>query len=1117
MTRTITTGALTLALLASTASAETLLLADPAISADRIAFTYAGDIWTADRDGSNPRRLTSDPADERDPVFSPDGSMIAFSASYGGNGDVYVVDAEGGQPKRLTYHPTNDHVRGWAADGSAVAFASYRETNHGRSMQLYHIGTDGGLPEKQMEARYFQGSYDANGEKLAYIDYGPAYNGLFGGTSGWNGYRGGTAPSIRILTLDEEEVESIEGDRVSDIYPMWHGEDVLFLSDRGENERFNLYRYSDGEIEQLTEEDEWDAVAAAIHGATVIYEAGGRLKLFDLESGETTPLEITLRADLPQTQAGFKDASEAITSIGLSQTGKRALLTARGDVFTIPLDEGTTRNLTQEGGDRAYTAIWSPDGQRIAYVHDDGEKQRLVIRPQTYAGEAEPGSESGRSILSSILGGDTAAKTDEFDLGEGFHSLLAWTPDGKWIVFEDDELNLRLIDADNGNTRTLTTADRRASYGVSVSPDGRWLAATVEKLNHLQDLVLFDLSTNGRRSYTISDGMADAGSPAFSPDGKYLYFTASTNSGPGQVGLDLSSQERPYRAGIYVAVLSEEDMSPIAREKGDEPAPSDEEEPETEQEKKDALEEKTEDPKTDLNAEDLVDRIVALPVAEDAYAQLQVAANGDVLFLRQEQPGVSVQPPGTPYGGQNVLMRYAIEDKETSTVLEGVTGFDLSGDGKMLIAAKGDGEIITAKSDGSDQKPVDRSGLRVLIDPREEWRQIFNDVVRMEARYFYDPELHGLDWQAVADRYEPLLEHVGRREDLTSLLVKMIAEMQVGHNRTGGGDVYRSEGPGVGLLGADFSFEDGATRIEKIYTGELWNPFIEAPLAQPGLDVEEGDYILTVNGRPIGENGNIHMLLQGTAGQQVALGVADSPSGSNLRSVTVEPVSDEYAMRLWSWVEENRKRVDEETDGRVGYIYLPNTTTAGYTLFNRMFFPQAGKDALIIDERSNGGGQAANYVTDVLGRSYLSSWKDRQGAMFTTPGGAHYGPKVMLIDQDAGSGGDFLPYAFRTEELGTLMGTRTWGGLIGISANPSLIDGGYLTVPYFRFIDVDGEWSIENEGVAPDIEVKLDPVATNRGEDSQLNAAIEETLDMLDDYEPTVPEEAPAFPDELGQ
>jgi tricorn protease len=405
----------------------------------------------------------------------------------------------------------------------------------------------------------------------------------------------------------------------------------------------------------------------------------------------------------------------------------------------------------------------------------------------------------------------------------------------------------------------------------------------------------------------------------------------------------------------------------------------------------------------------------------------------------------------------------------------------------------------------------------VLIDPREEWRQIFNDVVRMEARYFYDPELHGLDWQAVADRYEPLLEHVGRREDLTSLLVKMIAEMQVGHNRTGGGDVYRSEGPGVGLLGADFSFEDGATRIEKIYTGELWNPFIEAPLAQPGLDVEEGDYILTVNGRPIGENGNIHMLLQGTAGQQVALGVADSPSGSNLRSVTVEPVSDEYAMRLWSWVEENRKRVDEETDGRVGYIYLPNTTTAGYTLFNRMFFPQAGKDALIIDERSNGGGQAANYVTDVLGRSYLSSWKDRQGAMFTTPGGAHYGPKVMLIDQDAGSGGDFLPYAFRTEELGTLMGTRTWGGLIGISANPSLIDGGYLTVPYFRFIDVDGEWSIENEGVAPDIEVKLDPVATNRGEDSQLNAAIEETLDMLDDYEPTVPEEAPAFPDELGQ
>nr|WP_269815557.1 PDZ domain-containing protein [Parvularcula mediterranea] len=404
-----------------------------------------------------------------------------------------------------------------------------------------------------------------------------------------------------------------------------------------------------------------------------------------------------------------------------------------------------------------------------------------------------------------------------------------------------------------------------------------------------------------------------------------------------------------------------------------------------------------------------------------------------------------------------------------------------------------------------------------MVDPKEEWAQIFSDVVRMEAAYFYDPDMHGLDWEATAEKYRPLLEHVGRRADLNTVLSLMIAEMQAGHNRVGGGDIPRPDSSGVGLLGADLSVRNGAVRIEKIYTGELWNPFVMGPLSEPGLDVEEGDYILTVNGMPIGDEGNLFQHLQGLTGQQVTLGVADSADGRGLRAVTVKPGGSEFAMRLWNWVEENRKRVDEATDGRVGYVYLPNTAGAGYTFFNRMFFPQADRDGMIIDERSNGGGQAANYVTDVLGRSYLSGWKDRYGKTFNTPGGAHYGPKVMLIDQDAGSGGDFLPYAFREEELGTLMGTRTWGGLIGISANPSLIDGGFLTVPFFRFYDTDYEWSVENEGVAPDIEVKLNPIATNEGTDSQLEAAIEKVLEDLEGWDDPVPDEAPAYPTELGQ
>lgn len=1114
----LSSSSLALALLAQGASAETLMLGDPAISADRIAFTYAGDIWTAGRDGSAPQRLTSHPGTEMTPHFSPDGSMIAFTATYEGNADVYVVPAEGGVPKRLTWHPAADLVHGWSADGESIAFASHRETNHGRSDQLYHVKTEGGLPEKQMLARYFQGDWHADGQTLAYISFGPAYNGLFGGGSGWRGYRGGTAPSITILGLEDGDTTEIPGDRVTDIFPMFYGNDVVFLSDRGENKRFNAYLFdvSTGSVTQLTNEEEWDVIAADLFADTLIYEAGGRLKTLDLRSDAgPEALPITVSADLPQLQPGFKDAKANIETISLSTTGKRALVTARGDVFTLPTDEGSPRNLTAEGGDRAYTALWSPDGQRIAYVHDDGETQSLVLRSQVYDGEAEsPSLKDGIKFVRSLIEGDPAEEK-RFALGDGFHQLLAFTPDGETIIFEDDELRLRKIDLASGERKTLATHARRAGHAVSVSPDGDWLAAVIEGENFMQDLVLIDLGSGGDRQVTISDGMADIGSPAFSPDGKYLYFAASTNSGPTQVGLDLSSQEKPYRAGLYVAVLSDEGTSPLAPGKGDEPPADEADDEKTKEEDKDKAAETGKD--VDLDADDLVDRIVSLPVAEDAYYGLGVAANGDLLYLKAEQPGVATAPPGTPYAANYALMRWSAEKKEASEVAKGVTGFALSGDGKKMLALKPDGQMLFGDASGNEVEPVDTSGLTMMVDPREEWRQIFRDVVRMEAAYFYDPGMHGLDWQAVADKYEPLLDHVGRREDLNTLLVQMIAEMQVGHNRVGGGDVYRGDDRGVGLLGADLVSENGAVRIERIYTGELWNPFIDAPLAEPGLDIEEGDYILTVNGMPVGARDNIFRYLQGTAGKQVSLGVADNAEGRGLRTVTVTPTRSEGAMRLWSWVEDNRARVEEETDGRVGYVYLPNTAGAGYTFFNRMFFPQANKEALIIDERANGGGQAANYVTDVLGRSYLSGWKDRHGATFNTPGGAHYGPKVMLIDQDAGSGGDFLPYAFRTEKLGTLMGTRTWGGLIGISANPSLIDGGVLTVPYFRFYDTDYQWSVENEGVAPDIEVKLDPVATNRGEDTQLTAAIRKTLSDLETFESPVPTEAPPYPTELGQ
>lgn len=462
-------------------------------------------------------------------------------------------------------------------------------------------------------------------------------------------------------------------------------------------------------------------------------------------------------------------------------------------------------------------------------------------------------------------------------------------------------------------------------------------------------------------------------------------------------------------------------------------------------------------------------------------------------------------------------MRFDFEEKKASSAVEEVARFAISADGKHLIISKVDGSLVTVSvSPDMEPEKLDLSGLRVSVDPRQDWSQIFAEAWRMESEFFYAGNMHGLDWTAVYEQYLPLLKHVGRREDLNALIVEMIAEMRVGHNRISGGDVHREEPVATGLLGANLVIDGDRYRISRVYTGESWNPFIKAPLATPGNEASEGEYILAINGTPLTAQDNIHKRLQGTVGKQTTLRVGPRPNGRDARDIIIEPVRSESTIRLWAWIEKNRRAVDEATDGRVGYVYLPNTAGAGYTFFNRMFFPQIDKEALIIDERANGGGQAANYIIEVLSRDHLAGWLDRDGAFYNTPAGAIHGPKVMLIDQDAGSGGDFLPWAFRQVGIGKLIGTRTWGGLIGASFNPRLMDGGNLSVPFFRFFDPSSNWSVENEGVTPDIEVDLDPIATNAGRDTQLERAIAEVMAQLAEFEPSVPQEAPALPTRLG-
>jgi tricorn protease len=1080
---------------------ETRLLRQPAVSKDHLAFVYGGDIWVSDRDGGRPIRITAHPASEFAPHFSPDGRWIAFSANYDNNTDVYVVPTEGGQPRRLTWHPAADVVTGWSADGKRVLFTSSREVANSRSSQLYEVALTGGYEKKVMKAVAVEGTWSADGKRLAYRPYIMAYSGI----SGWRQHRGGDTPPIWIIDPAGQQLEKIPHVNASDSNPMWIGDDVAFISDRNDGAA-NLYLYDTHThaVRQLTHETVWDVRNAGAYEHTVVYEAGGQLKTLDVNSGQVQPLAIRLESQSLQARPQWKNAAKNITAAQLSPTGKRVLVTARGDVFSVPVKDGSVRNLTATSGVRESDALWSKDGQRVAYLSDEGGAQALLIRDA--AGLEKP----VRHALGKM----------------GYFTLLGLSPDGHRAAFEDNHLHLYAIDLTTDAVTLIDSTPRRLSFRVDFSPDSQWLAYTVIGENYFTQVRLHSFAAS--KNIDLTDSFVQTDTPVFGSN-DLLYFTASIDAGPTRVSLDMSTQERPLRMAVYAAVLSAAGHSPLPPKSGDEDAkgskgPDKEKNKDAAKSDSEAKSKKGgEDDKADTTIKPtrvdfgLSQRFVPIPVAERNYERLVVGADGALFYIARRQPGSSLEPPGPDANANADLYRFNFEEREEKLLKSHLVDFSASADKKKLLLILGEDKLEVADANEKlESKPVDLSNVKMLVDPRQEWRQIFDEAWRMEQQYFYDPKMHGLPWTAIRARYEPLLQFVQRREDLSELLVEMIGEMQVGHNRTGGGDVYSATPTGTGLLGADFTVENNQYRIQKIYHGDRWNPFIVAPLATAGVDVEEGDTILAINGHPLDASVNIFSLLEGTAGKQVSLTVSRAgQSGSH--TALVIPIASEAALRQWNWVEANREYVERKSGGKVAYVYLPDTAGDGYTFFNRMFFAQVDKPALIVDDRRNSGGQAANYVLEVLNRKYLSGWKDRDALVFNTPAGAIYGPKAMLIDQDAGSGGDFLPYGFRRLGLGKLIGTRTWGGLIGISANPSLIDGGFLSVPFFRVFTPEGEWRVENEGVAPDVEVTLDPLAVNAGNDVQLDAAIAEVLQQLKNA-PEVPRKtAPPIPVQVGK
>lgn len=1063
---------------------DTKMLSQPAISEAKIAFFYANDLWVADTDGTNVRRLTSVEGSESNPAFSPDGKFIAFSGEYDGNVDVYVVPIEGGIPKRLTWHPGPDIVRGFTSDGSAVIFVSMRNAFARGNFQLYTVSLDGGMPTLIELPKVFRASYSPDGKRIAYNPLPEAFQ-------QWKRYRGGTHSTIWIYSFSDQSVERIsqpEG-RCNDFIPMWMGNKIYFLSDR--NGEFNLFAFDVDTkgIEQLTHHQDFPVLSFSAEGGKIIYEQAAHLHVFDLKSAQSQKLTIGVASDLLGVRPRYEKGFRYIRNADISPSGARASLEFRGEIVTVPAEKGDPRILTNTPGAHERSPAWSPDGKRIAYFSDESGEYELHLVSQDGKGEPEK------------------FKID----GNGFYNTPVWSPDNQKISFVDNSWSLYWIDLKTGVVKKIGSEYMYGPEGLRTlssvwSPDSKWIAYTLNTQAYIQKVYLYSIEQD--KSFPVTDGLSEVINPVFDKSGKYLYFFASTDAGPVKHWFAMSNADMRMTSSIYLAVLKKDIPSPLAKESDEEKGnekekKGDEEKAEKEKPKK----EEKKEPGFSVDFEGLNHRIVALPVPAGSYLNLQAGEEGQIYYLESLPDS-----PRFP-GSEAKLNMFDLKKRKTETLVSGVNGYKLSADNKKILYWTRN--TMGIASAGKPFKPgegkINTEAIEVFIDPKAEWKQIFYEAWRVNRDYFYDPNMHGVNWEEMKKKYEVFLPHLSCRLDLNRLIQWMCSELAVGHHRTGGGDFLDEPKrvPG-GLLGADYVIANGRYQFKQVYGGLNWNPELRSPLTEPGVDVKEGEYLLAVQGKELRPPTNLFSLFENTAEKIIEITVGPDPDGANARTVQVVPLRSEYALRNRNWVEGNLKKVDEATNGRVAYVYVPNTATLGHTYFKRYFFPQSHKDAIIIDERYNGGGQVADYYIDILRRPLTCYWNTRYGEDMKTPSASILGPKVMLINELAGSGGDLLPWMFRKFKLGKLVGKRTWGGLVGVLGFPVLMDGGYVTAPNIAIWTEDG-FIVENVGVPPDIEVEELPVDYMAGRDAQLEKAIEVILEELE-KNPIKKPERPPYP-----
>ncbi|WP_298310892.1 S41 family peptidase [uncultured Aquimarina sp.] len=1039
----------------------TQLLRQPTISETEIVFVYANDLWKSSLQGGNAIRLTSNIGSESYPHFSKDGKTIAFTGQYDGNTDVYTIPSEGGEPNRLTWHSSGDFVQGWTPENT-ILFRSGRESHPTQTNKFYTVSPDGGLPITYDIPRAGSGEVSPDGKHVAYVP-------ITSWDLEWRNYRGGQALPIWIVNLETKNlVTTPQSDKERHLDPVWINNTIYYISERDYVSNIWSYDIISKTEKQITFHKKYDIKSLDANDSKIIYEQGGYLHLLDPDSGKAEQLNITVNGDMNFARSRWENiTARQLKNPNISPTGKRAIFEHRGEIFSVPKENGTWRNLSNSSNSAERSPIWSPKGDKVAWFSDASGEYKLVIANQ------QGGSQKIYELPNHT-----------------FYFKPDWSPDGTHIAYSDTDYNIWIVNLETGKVHKAASdsyAHPNRTLNPIWSPDSKWIAYPKQLKSHFK--AIFAYNIDSKKTIQLTDGIADAISPVWDETGKFLYFLASTNYGLQSGWLDMSSYDTEVLRSLYAIVLSESGTAPNL--------PKTDEETTDERDSKEDQKASADKEKDGLNksnpviidANGIYDRVVALKLEKRQYVGLAKGPKNTVFIAENipNQKGLT-------------LHKYDVEKMKSEIFTKGITEMVTSSNRKNMLIHQNDAwSIINTKTKTKATHKKLTMNLKIKVSPIDEYHQIFKEGWRYMRDFLYVDNTHGAPWNEIYEWYSPWIKHVRHRTDLNYVVDIMSGEISIGHSYVSGGDTPDINRVPVGLLGCDFKKENSGYRIQKIYTGESWNPDLEAPLSLPGIAVKEGDYILAINGQDLDLSINPYSLLEQTAGREITITVNNVPSKKNAKNIVVKPVSNERTLRTYDWIENNRKKVEKLSGGKLAYVYVPNTSSRGFDSFNRYYFSQQDKKGVIIDERNNGGGSAADYIIDILSREpigYFNS-KSHDNHPWTTPIAGIWGPKVMLINERAGSGGDLLPYMFKSKNIGPLIGTRTWGGLVGTWDTPPFIDGGRMVAPRGGFYDLKGNWAVEGEGISPDIEVIQNPKSVIQGNDPQLERGVEEALRLL--------------------